>query len=431
MNKIKLFINENNVEGAVSALNKAFVYAEESAESFKETAKEALEKFLQTYLAYGISSTEKWTLIDGKKKFDGMVWEDNENLTIGVDFDLLAKGNAQQRKENLAEAVEGLIRAFYRACMYRYFKLRRQQDSGREGLEDSVRAYETFIGRQIAPHMFECVDKTISYEEAEILARFFAYALGEGEFNKLADKLSNMEEKEEELFEGELDAEYRSLAFFPELLYRDIAVVSVENRLLADMIKFTTEMAQKLDSDNLFFITPDGIKHINLNLRKNKEKINNDYTDTSDETLEIGKLIFKLAEQFDEEVYLNYMVEIAKMGSLMLPKNTTEPLKKILFSCGKGQTLESFARNVAELAQQRRNFEEDPELESIYSTIALNHKIVAGDLTDSECDEFEEMARRALEEGYEDDDEEDYDDDYDDEEDYDDDYDDEDDGAGI
>lgn len=424
MNKIKLYIDENNIEEVVSALNKAFIYADESAENFKETAKEALEKFFKTYLAYGISNIETWTLVEGKKKFDGMVWENNENLTVGVDFDLLAEGSAEQRKEKLAKSVEFLVRTFYRACNYRYFKLRHQQNSGGEGLEKAISAYEEFIGRQIAPHMFECVDKTISYEEAEILARFFAYAQGEEEFNKLADKLSNMAEKEEELFEeDEIDAEYRSFAFFPELLYRDIAVVSVESRLLADMIRLTTEMAQKLDLNKIFFITPEGIKHINLNLRENKEKINNDYTDTSDETLEIGKLIFKLAEQFDEEVYLNYMVEIAKMGSKILPQNTTEPLRKILFSCGNGQTLESFARKVAELAQQRRNFEEDPELESIYSTIALSHKIVAGDLTDAEMEEFEEMARRALEEGYEDDD--------DDEEDYGDDYDDEDDGAGI
>lgn len=425
MNKIKLFIDENSIEGAVSLLNKAFVYADESPEDFKETAKEALEKFFQTYLAYGVSSTEKWTIVEGKKKFDGMVWEDHENLTIGVDFDLLVKGNAQQRKENLAKSVEGLIRTFYRACMYRLFNLRRQQDSGREGLECTISAYEEFIGRQMALHMIDCVDKTISYEQAEILARFFAYAKGEEEFNKVADKLSDMAAKEDELFEeDEPDAEFRSLAFFPEELYRDIAVVSVENRLLADMIRLTTEMAQKLDSDKIFFITPEAIKHINFNLRENKEKINNDYTDPSDETLQIGKLIFELLNQFDEEIYLNYMVEIAKMGNQLLPENTTEPLRKILFNCGKGQTLNSFARRVAELAQERRNFEEDPDLESIYSTIALTHRIVAGDFTEAELDELEEMERRALEEGYQDDDYDDEDDDYDD-------YDDEDDGAGI
>ena len=428
MKKIKLFIDNTQVENTVNVLNKAFAYADESAEDFKEVAKEALEKFFETYLAYGLSGTEKWLITEGKKKYDGTVWENHENLTIGVDYDSLVKMSPQNRMQELAKMVEGMIRTFYRACMYRYIKLKEAKRNGDENVDGLINVYEEFLGKQIAPHFYDCIHSSWNYQEAEILARFFAYAKGEDEFNKVGDRLSEMAEKEEELFDmGSDDTEYRSFAFFPETLYRDVAVISMESQLLSDMIRITTEKAQKLDENELFFITPEGIKNINANLKENKEKIDNDYTDTSDDSLQIGKLVFELSNQFNEEVYLDYVVGIVLAGSKMLPQNTTEALRAVLVARGNGERLEDFARTVYDLAQQRRDFIEDVDLASIYNSIITAHRIVAGDMSAFELNEWLEAEKGAGEEEL---DEDDYEEDADD---FDDEFgdEDEDDGAGI
>lgn len=434
MKAIKTFVDNSKIEETVNLLNKAFVYAGESEEDFKEVAKEALEKFFETYLAFGLSGTEKWTLTEGKKRYGGTVWEDHENLTIGVDYEKLQGKTSQQRMTALAQIIEEMTRTFYRASMYRYLKFKDAKSNGNENVDGLIDAYERFLGKQIAPHFYDCMRSSWNYAEAEILTRFFAYATGEEEFNKVGDRLSQMAEKEDELFDMESDdAEYRSFAFFPEELYRDVVVVSVENRLIADMMNITTAMAQNLDENSLFYITPEGIRHINENLRGNRKKINNEYTDTSDESLQIGKLILKLSDQFNEEIYLDYVVGIILAGSKMHPQNTTEVLRSVLGARSKGESLEEFSRKVYAIAEQRRNLTEDENLASIYTSIITAHKIVAGDMSEFELDELLEAERRARENGVDENDE--FDEDYFDDE-FDDGYDDyddedEDDGNGI